>query len=142
MPNILPTLNEYVRKVSRREIKAQTVKTKKATSQYRRDIAALKRVIKALHSRINSLEKRAGKVSPAAAEAPAENVRFRADGLKTFRTKLDISAKDFGKLIGVSALTVYNWEAGKSRPRKKQLAALVAIRGMGKREAMKRLESM
>ena len=37
-------------------------------------------------------------------------------------------------------LTIYNWELGKSRPRKEQLAALVAVRGIGKREALKRLE--
>ena len=42
--------------------------------------------------------------------------------------------------MGVSALTVYNWEHQKSRPQKAQLAALVAIRGIGKREALARLE--
>ena len=44
--------------------------------------------------------------------------------------------------MGVSEMTVYNWEAGKSRPQAKQLAALVAVRGLGKREAIKRLEML
>jgi DNA-binding transcriptional regulator YiaG len=39
-----------------------------------------------------------------------------------------------GTLIGVSAQTIYNWEAGKTRPRQNQLAAIAAIRKMGKRE--------
>src|SRR3954468_10290268 len=113
MPNILPTLNEYVRRLSRREIRAQTFKTKKATAHYRRDIAALKRTIKQLMSRVSYLERHSSKERPVAqAEAPS-NVRFRADGLRTLRSKLGISAKDFGKLVGVSGLTVYNWEAGK-----------------------------
>ena len=60
-------------------------------------------------------------------------------GLKTHRAKLGLSAKDYGTLVGVSGLTVYHWEAGKSKPRKKQLAALAAVRGMGKREALARL---
>ena len=52
-----------------------------------------------------------------------------------------MSAADYGKLVGVSALTIYHWESGKSRPRKAQLAVLTAVRGIGKREAMKRIES-
>jgi len=44
--------------------------------------------------------------------------------------------------VGVSEQTVYNWEAGSSKPQAKQLAALVAVRGLGKREAVKRLEMM
>jgi transcriptional regulator with XRE-family HTH domain len=51
-----------------------------------------------------------------------------------------LSAADYGKLVGVSGLTVYHWEHGKSRPRKAQLASLAAVRGIGKREAMAKLE--
>jgi len=53
---------------------------------------------------------------------------------------LKLSAADYGKLVGVSGLTIYSWESGKSRPRKAQLAALVAVRGIGKREALAKLE--
>jgi hypothetical protein len=42
--------------------------------------------------------------------------------------------------VGVAALTIYSWESGKFRPRKKQLPGLAAVRRMGKREAHKRLE--
>jgi DNA-binding transcriptional regulator YiaG len=40
----------------------------------------------------------------------------------------------------VSPLTIYNWEHGKSRPRKAQLASLAALRKIGKREAKAELE--
>jgi DNA-binding transcriptional regulator YiaG len=43
-------------------------------------------------------------------------------------------------LVGVSGLTIYNWEHGKSRPGKENFAALVAVREMGKREALAKLE--
>jgi transcriptional regulator with XRE-family HTH domain len=43
------------------------------------------------------------------------------------------------KLLGVSALSVYKWESGKTRPRAKQIEAIATLRGMGRREAAKRL---
>ncbi len=51
-----------------------------------------------------------------------------------------LSAADYADLVGVSAQTVYSWEQGKSKPRDTQLAALVAVRDLGKRDAWKRLE--
>jgi DNA-binding transcriptional regulator YiaG len=51
-----------------------------------------------------------------------------------------LSASDYGRLVGVTPLTIYNWEKGKSKPRPKQLAAWGQIRGLGKREARRRLD--
>ncbi len=47
-----------------------------------------------------------------------------------------------GALVGVSAQTIYNWEAGTTRPRAEQLAIIAAVRKMGKREVKARLEQM
>lgn len=141
MPNVLPALNDHIRRLARREVRAQTRVTKRATSQYRRDIAALKRMVKTLTTRLHSVEKRpvgAGPLAEVSGEPPA-NSRFRADGLRSHRARLGLSAKDFGALVGVSGLTVYNWETAKSRPRRKQLAALISVRGLGRREAEHRL---
>jgi DNA-binding XRE family transcriptional regulator len=140
MPNVLPALNEHVRRLARREIRAETARTKRASSQHRRDIAALKRLIKGLAARVSACEKRGGApVLAAAAAESSDSLRFRRDGLKTHRAKLGLSAKDYGKLIGVSGLTVYHWEAGKAKPRRRQLPAIAAIRGLGKREVLARL---
>jgi DNA-binding XRE family transcriptional regulator len=138
MSTLLPSLNEHISRLARREIRKQTQRTKRASSQHRRDIAAMKRLIKSLASRLATLEKHGGAKTPliAAASQPAEGLRFRKDGLKTHRAKLGLSAKDYGKLVGVSGLTIYNWEAGKSKPRRKQLAAIAAVRSLGKREAV------
>ena len=79
---------------------------------------------------------------PQAEEEPLESVRFSARSVKAQRNRLGLSAADYGKLVGVSGLTVYNWEHGTSRPRKAQLAALVAVRGIGKKEAWKQLADL
>jgi DNA-binding transcriptional regulator YiaG len=65
--------------------------------------------------------------------------RFSARAVKEDRQRLELSAKDYGQLVGVSHLTIYNWEHGRSRPRTKQMDAWLAIKGVGKREAWKRL---
>jgi DNA-binding transcriptional regulator YiaG len=72
-------------------------------------------------------------------EQDVERVRFSSRSVKAQRRRLGLSAEDFGRLLGVSAQTVYHWERGKSRPRKSQLAALAATRALGKRAARERL---
>ncbi|HVS73421.1 MAG TPA: helix-turn-helix domain-containing protein [Phycisphaerae bacterium] len=143
MPNLIPMLNEHVCRLARREIKSNTRQTRKATAQYRRDIAALKRQVKDLASRLSTLEKTGGRKDPAVVAAAADpgNLRFRADGLRTHRAKLGLSAHDYGRLVGVSGLTIYHWEAGKSKPRRKVLPALASVRSLGKKEALQRLQT-
>jgi len=58
------------------------------------------------------------------------------------RTRLELSAREMGALVGVSAQTIYNWEAGTSRPKAEQLAVFAAVRKMGKREVKERLDQM
>jgi len=65
--------------------------------------------------------------------------RFSVRSVVAQRKRLGLSAADFGKLLGVSGATIYGWESGKTRPRKSQLAKMGTVRGLGKREAKKRL---
>ena len=61
-------------------------------------------------------------------------------GLRAQRKRLGLSAADFGKLVGVSPQSIYNWEQEASRPREEQIAKLVALRALGKREARERVK--
>ena len=62
--------------------------------------------------------------------------------MKTERERLGLSADNYGRLVGVSGLSIYNWEQEKARPRESSIAALTSVKGIGKREAAKRLESL
>jgi DNA-binding transcriptional regulator YiaG len=141
MPNIAIILREEIVRLTRREIKKETAGMKKASAQYRKDIAALKRTIARLQ-RINGVLERnvlAKPIKPPK-DLDASKVRFSPRGLKTQRERLGLSAADYATLAGVSGLSVYNWEKGKARPRREQIATLAALRGLSKREAMTRLE--
>ena len=142
MSNLAAALKEEIRRLARKELKSEVGNTKHAVAQYRREIAALKRQLKEQDKKIAFLagQERRRVAETAAAAGPLDNVRFSARSVKAQRTRLGLSARDYGLLVGVSGLTIYNWEQGKSRPRQVQLASLASLRGIGKREAMSRLE--
>jgi len=146
MPSLNTVLGEEIRRLARKEIRSQVGPTQKIVAKYRGEIADLKRRVADLERRLGFVEKQEKKrisAGPKAARsAGAKAPRFSPGWIKKHRKKLGISAADYGQLIGVSPLTVYNWEKGNSSPRMKQLLAWGEIRGLGKREAIKRLELM
>ena len=143
MPNLAVTFRQEITRLARREIRSQTQVLRKASAQFRRDIAGLKRSASKLQSEVARLERRLGKeAAPQIAEAEQTKIRFSAKSVVAQRSGLGISAADFGKLVGVTANTIYKWEHGTSRPRTAQLAAFAAILGLGKTEALARLEQM
>lgn len=145
MPNIAVLLKDELRRLARREIKANTSSTKGAVAQFRRDIARLKRQVRAQEKEIAVLKAQERKrlSQPQTQEDDELNgIRHSARSVRSQRKRLKLSAADFGKLVGVSGITVYNWEHGKGRPRQGRLAALVAVRKMGRREALATLATM
>ena len=137
MPNIAGVLKEEIRRLAKKEIKSQVGSTKQAVARYRSDIANLKRSLSQQEREIKLLKKKQGQSQTE--EEPLEGIRFSARSVKAQRQRIGLSAADYGKLVGVSGLTIYNWEHEKVRPRKAQLAALVAVRGIGKKEALLKL---
>lgn len=141
MPNIASLLKEEVLRLARKEVRRELESLKKASAQYRSDIAELKRRLNALEKQQNRLEtKGPRKVAPVATDA-ATRLRFSAKRLAAQRQKLGLSAEAFGTLLGVSAQTIYHWESGKTRPRQQQLAAIAGLRKVGKRAAKALLET-
>lgn len=140
MPNIASALKEEIARVARKELRGGIKTLKKSSVQYRSEIAALKRRVLDLEQRITRLGKT--RVSAPTLPAPAAAVRFSAKSLCAQRKRLGLSAAEMGVLAGVSAQTIYNWEAGKSRPRPQQLAAIGAVRTMGKKESQAKLKEL
>ncbi len=141
MSTLVSVLKHEITRLARKEVAAGTKVLRKANAQYRRDIAQLKRQADALSKQVAYLEQQEKKrVSKRVPVTSAEGKRFSRRGLATHRQTVALSAADYATLVGVSAHTIYSWEQGKSRPREGQLASLVAVRALGKREALKRIE--
>jgi len=143
MPNFASVMKEEVVRLARKELRSETEGLKKASSQYRSDIAALKRRIGSLEKQLSHFEKKSkNSQKPLEGQTETTPVRFSAKGLASQRQRLGLAAAEMGLLLGVSAQTIYNWEAGKSRPRQQQLAAIAALRGLGKRQVKVRLTEL
>ena len=124
--------------MARKEVRAEIESLKKASGQQRGAIAQLKREVAQLQKDLRPARTRAGAaqaISPAAPAAQEQQRRFSAPRLATHRAKLGLSAAAYGKLVGMSGATIYNWELGKSRPDGAQPeAGALALGGTGYRE--------
>ena len=139
MPNIGTLLKQEILRLARKESRGEVQATKKASAQHRRHIAALRRQVDTLERQLALLQRRAFGSQVGTPKTDAKKLRFVAKGLKSQRSRLGLSAADYGKLVGVSAQSVYNWEQGNASPRPEQLKMIAAVRGLSKREAQARL---
>lgn len=146
MTNLATALKSEVARLARKELRAETESLKKTVGAQRSDIAALKRRTLELEKALNALTRLANKAQrssePAQEGAEEGRFRFRAAGMASNRKRLALSAEDFGLLIGATSQSVYAWESGKAKPRAKNLAAIAALRGLGKREVAARLAAL
>jgi DNA-binding transcriptional regulator YiaG len=141
MPQFASTLKNEIARLAAKEVRKGTPALKRASVRHRRDIAELKREIKRLVLQIAFLLKRQTNVLPATM-AKDQQIRFSPKWLRRHREKLDLSAHEYARLLGVSALTVYGWEKGRTKPRAINLSALLAVRKLSKKEARINLELM
>lgn len=138
MSDLIKVLREEIRRQTKKTIRESVEKLQKHTAQHRRDLAKLKRELQSCHKRIEFLERQELKrISDS--KKKAENVRFSAKSVRSHRVRLGFTAAEFGELLKVSAQTIYQWEQGKTRPRKAQIAHLAELRALGKKEARARL---
>lgn len=135
MSNFANQLKAEVSRLAKKEIRSEISSLRKASAQYRSDIAALKRHISSIEATVKKLSKASSVPVPKAQTESPTALRFRANGFATLRKTFAMSAAQMGKLLGVSAQSVYHWEAGKSRPRASQLPTIAAARKLSKKEA-------
>ena len=141
MPNLSTILKAEITRLARKEIKTAIDPVRKANAGHRKEIAELKRLVSLLQRDLKAASKPA-KVRAEVGDTSSGSTRFSVKGLKSLRAKLGLSVAEFGLLVGASGQSIYKWEAGKAVPRASQQAALAAIRGIGKREAGKRLAAI
>jgi len=143
MANVASVLKDEISRIARKEIRRETSSLKRSSTTHRSEIAALKRRMVELERQLRRVGRGAGPLPPDAAneDATPGGTRFSARSMAAQRRRLGLSAAECGLLIGASAQSIYNWEEGKARPRAQHLAAIFALRNLGKRQANEILET-
>jgi DNA-binding transcriptional regulator YiaG len=148
MPNIASVLKAEIVRLARKELRSEVDSIRKTLAVARAESAALKRRVAELERSLGQSARTAHARPPSTSSSPVEEAdgadkfRFRASGMASNRKRLGLSAADFGLLVGASGQSVYAWEQGRARPRGKNLAAIAALRGVGKREVVERLAAL
>jgi DNA-binding transcriptional regulator YiaG len=143
MPNIAALLKEEITRLARREVRHEMDALKKAVAVHRTQISELRRELRAHEKALRHVRKEASKpVLPTVDEESTQKLRFSPARLAAQRKRLSLSAEVFGKLVGTTGQTIYLWERGKTRPNAQNLAAIAALRGVGKRELAARLAAL
>jgi DNA-binding transcriptional regulator YiaG len=137
MPNIASVLKQEIARIARKEMRLHVRAMKKAATQHRQHIAILKKRVSGLESQLYKDGQPIRKP-----ESPTTTTRFSAKGIKSLRSKLGFSGANLAQLVGVSVQSIYNWEHEIAKPRAAQLSSLAALRGIGKREAARRLAEL
>lgn len=142
MSKLMVVMKDEIRRIARKEIRAAIGGLKKDRTLLKRSVAELKKGVIRDRKILNALaETVARQARQVAAPPPQDKARITAKGIRALRRKLKMSQVDFGKLVGVNALSVMKWEhkTGALQIRDQSRKALLAIRNIGVREARLRL---
>lgn len=150
MTTFASSLKKEIARVARKELRDEISSLRKGSATYRSEIAELKRKLKSLESQVKSLSRSTPQAQPARKTPslavvprgkPGRKVIFGAAEFLALRQHLGFTQAQMGKLVGASSLSIYKWESGQVTPRAAQLEKILAIRKIGKREALARIQA-
>ena len=143
MSNITAPMKSEILKLAHKELSNEVRGMKKVSAENRREIVALKRLVAQLEQQV---ERGSGTVAETSTRhsdgGSRTRIRFTPKGLSSERQRLGLSADDYGKLVGVSGQSIYNWEQEVVRPRKSHVRRIATVRGIAKNEARARLAKL
>jgi len=112
-----------------------------------RALATLNAEVTALKRQVEAQERRLASVATAAARRAA--AKPADDGppldpttIRALRKRLGLSQAALAKVVSVTPVAVYFWEAGRTTPRGRTRAELLQLKAMGKREAQAKLAAV
>lgn len=145
MSKVMSALKDEIRRIARKEIRLAVAGLKRDRAALKKTVAGLKKQMAANQKNCNAMSRALAKTAAAMPAPPVDEgkkARITGKGVRAVRRKLGLSQKAFGKLFGVSSITVQNMEKkdGPLNLRTKTRNAYLAIRGLGAREAKERLK--
>lgn len=149
MTTYAESFKREVARVSKKEVRGEITPLRKATTTHRSEIAALKKTVKGLEATVRQLVKLANRAGAAEATAqaksakvekqtatPRKGVEFDAVAFAEHRKRMGLTQAQWAKVVGVSSLTIYNWETAGVQPQGSKIASIRNAMTLGKRRAL------
>ena len=135
MSNLATALQSEIKRLARREAKALMEPLQQTIRKLRSEV----RTLTAERQERGKIAKVNGRGSRAASAAQAESSpttqrRWSADRLRAWRKKMKLTAAQLASLLGISEMTLYNWQSGATKPSPAMLDRIAAVKMMGRRE--------
>jgi DNA-binding transcriptional regulator YiaG len=142
MPDIKTVLREMVIRIAKQEANAKVRPLEKKVFELRESCRIQKKLISELQGKLSEIS---GNIKPedkalTVSQDAMENVRIFPAQIVALRKRLELSVRQFSKLVGANRHTVASWETGKSKPKDEHKAKLIALRGIGKTKAKELLD--
>ena len=133
MPDIATVLKAEIRRLAKSEIRSATGPLKKQVAGLRTSIRKAKDDSQQLKHKVTALQRATGDTDPA---PPPDMGRswITSRTVRALRKRLGLTQVQMGKVLGVSGLTIYNWEKGVTKPRASLAAKIVASKKLGKKD--------
>lgn len=144
MPNFSQVLKLEIIRLARKETKAALNKLKSPLYNARKSIIALKKTVTTLEKDVSFLKGQLVKAQKIPVVAPELTSKARITGrtIRAMRRKMGLSQEEFAKLVGTARQAVFLWEHKKGvlKFRGDGKARVLALKGVGAREAKRRLD--
>ena len=144
MPKIEFAIKEAIDRGARRHtrlvatpLRREVRRLRQLVAGFRKDLAALEATA-AQWARLVDQTPWTAAVSDEAAKAALLSARL----VRKLQTRLGLSQAALGRLVGVTGAAVVEWERGRTRPSGERRKAVVALRGLGRRDVKHLLDRM
>lgn len=132
MTSLTKALRAEMRAAARGESKASVDALRSELLAIRKSIALLEhRLLTGLAAGAAATK---GGGRPTSKGADGRRARFSPALMRKHRDSLGMSRKAYSRLLGVSSLSIYLWEAGRTKPRRQTVLAWQDLRKKGARE--------
>lgn len=135
MSNLTKALRDEMRQAARGESKQVVDSLRTELQAIRKSITLLeRRLLTGVATVTAGMRGRAARPVAAGKGADGRRARFSAALMRRHRDSLGMSRKAYSHLLGVSSLSIYLWEAGRTHPRRQTILAWQDLRKKGARE--------
>lgn len=144
MPDIKGVLQDEIKRLAKREIKAATAPLQKTIMELKRKVAVLERTLavsekESAKEKITAAASAEKAVETEAKPAKGKKSRFSGKKIIRLRKRLHLSQAELAALVGVNMFSVSHWELGKNLPRQAQQDKLEELRTLPRKTLQEKL---